>query len=133
MITIKCRMLTTIAHIRMFVHCFKVDVSNSLRIFWNRSTKKSRMGQQFPKEINICGILFSVSEHEGIIVFSQLISCWGTHNRLSFHRPKFGLWEFNFSDSSGDCPACHVFEAYKLVCEYRGDNFGRDLAVDGSL
>lgn len=105
------------------------------RICWNRLTKKSKMGLPLPEEVNLCGILYRVQEHENLIVFSQLINFWGDHNRIAFTKDKYSSWyvELKSGYLSDKMSACRILAAYRLVCDYRGDDFGRDMAKDGSI
>lgn len=79
----------------------------------------------FPKTVLISCIEYSIQEHEGLIVFTQTTGCWGTYSRMSFHKPKYALWQFKFYDSSDDIAVTHIIGAYEIICQYRGDEWGK--------
>jgi len=121
--------------LRAFILNLKRKVYFSLRKNWNKLTKKSKLGLPFPKEVNIGARMFNIQEHEGIITFSaQNQYCfYGMHERISFHRPKYAQWYMEYSTTFKDIRPSFVLDCYKIVCDYRGDDFNRDMAIDGSL
>ena len=85
---------------------------------------------KFPNEVILCGIGYLVSEHEGIIVFSEDGGFYGTHTRIAFSkRDKHSIWHVELSATWGSVAACHVVAAYSIVMQYRGDDFGRPMEV----
>lgn len=106
-----------------------------LKIYFNKLTKKSKFGLPFPKTVLIGARKFSIQEHEGLIVFSALrMYCfYGCHETISFNRPKYAQWHMNYSTTFKDIRPSFILSCYKIVCDYRGDDFNRDMAKDGSL
>lgn len=98
-------------------------------------TKQSKLGLPFPKEINIGGRMFNIQEHEGIITFSsQTQYCfYGMHERVSFEHPQSACWYMKFSTTFKSIMPSTILKMYKIVCDYCGDNFGRDMAINGEL
>ena len=90
----------------------------------DKPTTPTNQLKPFPPTVLIWAIEYRIQEADGMIVFTQTINYWGTYTRLAFHRPKQSLWQFSFKDSSGDVPVCHIFGAYKIVEEYRGNDWG---------
>ncbi len=107
----------------------------NLKILFNRITKTSKLGLSFPKEINIGGRMFNIQEHEGLISFSSQTqyNFSGCHERVSFSHPKYAQWHMEYSTSFKKIRPSFVYDTYKIVCDYRGDDFNRDMAVDGCL
>lgn len=83
--------------------------------------KKTRL----PDSVCFCGIRYRVSEHEGLIVFSEDQNIYGVHTRMAFSRPKDCGWYFEFSASFGKVMVGHVVAAYEFLCMERGDDFNR--------
>lgn len=77
-----------------------------------------------PKEVNIGAIMHNVQVSENLVVFSQQAVFWGCHSRLSFSREKPGaLWYFEFSETFGRVPVCHIVKAFAFVKEWFGGDF----------
>jgi hypothetical protein len=84
--------------------------------------------EQIPKEVNICGIMYRVIEVEGMIVFSELYGMCFCGQRVAFIHPKYGLWQVEIKPSFGTTISMsHLEEMFKLVQEWRGDDFGRPI------
>ena len=96
-------------------------------------TIKSKLGLPFPKEINLSGRMFNIQEHEGLITFSAQGGFYGSHERLSFTHPKYALWQIEHSTTFKYISPSLILKAYKIICDYRADNFNRDMAVNGEL
>lgn len=94
---------------------------------------ESKLGLPFPKEVNLGATIFIIQEHEGIIVFSAQNQMYGIHTRMSFNHPEYALWQMEYSTTFKYIPPSLILKAYKIVCDYRGDNFNRDMAVNGEL
>ncbi len=82
---------------------------------------------KIPKKVVICGIGYRVTEIDKMIIFSEDGGFWGCCNRMSFHRPKYGGWQIEVLPTFGRMGASHICEAYKLVMQWRGDDFGRKI------
>lgn len=121
-----------------FIHGYKYKqrlLFNYIRILWNKLIKKSKLGLPFPKEINLGARMFNVQEHEGIITFSaqSQYSFYGCHERISFTHPKYAQWYMEYSTTFKNIRPSFILDAYKIVCDYRGDDFNRDMAINGRL
>jgi len=80
---------------------------------------------QIPEEVNICGIGYRVTEKDDMIIFSEERGFFGCCDRISFYHPKYACWQIEVFPTFGRMSASHIVEAYKLVCKWRGDNFGK--------
>ena len=80
---------------------------------------------KLPNEVNICGILYRITEVDKMIIFSEARGFYGCCDRICFHRPKYVSWQVEVFPTFGRMMASHICEAYKLVCQWRGDDFGR--------
>lgn len=78
-------------------------------------------------EIILGGIRYKISEHEGLIVFSQKDGFYGTHCRICFEHPKDSLWYLSFTDTWGKIPVCHVIRAFEIVKKEYGGDFEQAL------
>lgn len=121
--------------IKNWIFYIKRSIYFSLRKLYRKLTLKSKLGLPFPKEVNIGSRMFNIQEHEGIITFSaQNQYCfYGMHERISFHKPKYAQWHMEYSTTFKDIRPSFVLDCYKIVCDYRGDDFDRDMAIDGDL
>ena len=121
--------------IKMLYYSLKKFIYFSLRKLYRKLTLKSKLGLSFPKEVNIGSRMFNIQEHEGIITFSaQNQYClYGMHERISFHKPKYTQWYMEYSTTFKDIRPSFVLDCYKIVCDYRGDDFNRDMAINGEL
>ena len=84
------------------------------------------MIKKLPKEVNINAIMYRVTEVEGMIIFSEAYGMWGWCNRIIFTHPQYALWQLELKLTSPAIAVSHIVEAYKLVQEWRGDDFGRE-------
>ena len=80
---------------------------------------------EIPKEVIIDAIMYRVIEVEGMIIFSEARGMWGCCNRITFHHPKYASWQIQLFTTFDSMMASHICKAYKLVCKWRGDDFGR--------
>lgn len=77
---------------------------------------------------------YLVSEHERLIVFSEDGGFYGTHTRIAFSKKdKYSIWHVEFSETWGSVAASHIVEAYNLVMQYRGNDFGRLIKNDNQI
>ena len=123
------------AKIKHFVYWLKTKLYYSIKYKIRQLTTKSKIGLPFPKEILIAGRMFNIQEHEGLITFSakQQYCFYGMHQRISFTHPNHALWQMEYSTTFKNISPSLAFKAYKIVCDYRGDNFNRDMAINGEL
>jgi hypothetical protein len=88
----------------------------------------NNLTEKLPNKVILAGIGYLVSEHEGLIIFSEDGGFYGTWTRISFSRPdKYSLWQVELQDNWNRVPASHIVEAYQIVMQYRGDDFGRPI------
>jgi hypothetical protein len=80
-----------------------------------------------PEEVNFCAIMYRVKEIDGMIIFSESYGMYGCCNRVSFHRPEFANWQLEVYPTFGRMMVSHIVEMFKLVCKWRGDDFGREI------
>ena len=82
-----------------------------------------------PTRANLCGIGFSIVEHEGLIVFSEACPVWGMGCRFSFHRDSAGSWavsiDANCAEEKPSMSPDRIDQAFRIVQECRGDSFRR--------
>ena len=83
------------------------------------------MLKELPKEVNINGLMFRIIERDGMIIFSELYGMCFCGQRIAFSRPKYSCWQVEIFPSFGQTiMASHIVEAFRIVKEYRGGDFG---------
>ena len=83
---------------------------------------------KIPEEVNICAIMYRVVEVDEMIIFTELYGMNYCGTRMAFTHPKFASWQVVCMPVFGDTMmVAHIVEAYKLVCKWRGDDFGREI------
>jgi len=85
------------------------------------------MIKELPNEVIIDSIMYRVTEVEGMIIFSEAQGMYGCCDRMIFNRPKYASWQVELKTTFGTMMADHVAKAYRLVQEWRGDDFGREV------
>jgi len=85
------------------------------------------MIKEIPKEILIDCIMYRVTEVEGMIIFSEAQGMWGCCDRMIFSKEKYSSWQLELKTTFGGMMADHICKAFKLVQEWRGDDFGREI------
>jgi len=85
--------------------------------------------RKIPKEVIIDAIMYRVTEVDDMIIFSEARGMWGCCDRICFHRPKYACWQVEIFPTFGQMMASHICKAYKLVCRWRGDDFGRKVKI----
>ena len=83
--------------------------------------------KEIPKEVCIDAIMYRVTEVEGMIIFSEAQGMWGCCDRMIFTHPQYACWQLELKTTFGRMMADHVCKAYRLVQEWRGDDFGRPI------
>ena len=86
----------------------------------------ARERTELPKSVNLCGIMYRIQQHEGIVSFKQDIECWDGYNQFTFEL-RSHCWYVNINSRSGLIMASHILKAYELLC----DTFGDNHEVDG--
>lgn len=76
----------------------------------------------FPETVLISCIRYRITEHEGMIVFTQECCMWGCYTRIMFWRVE-SCWYMNFDARFEKVMVSHVTRAYEIVKHYRGANF----------
>lgn len=84
-----------------------------------------RPTEPLPAEANLQGCAYRVSEHEGLIVFSEIEHVWSCKSVIPFSY-RCGLW---FVDAA-DVPVSHIAAAYEFIKKHRWGSHGR--LPDGS-
>ena len=85
----------------------------------------------FPEEVLLTGCAYRISEHEGLIVFSEARPMYGMGTRFSFFRNSAGSWEVRIDSCIGGpaegatCGPDTIDHAFDVVQRHRGDTFGR--------
>ena len=85
---------------------------------------------ELPNEVNICAIIYRVTEIDDMIIFSEAYGMYNCCNRITFHRPKYACWQVMIYPTFDSIMASHVVEMFKLVCKWRGDDFGREIPYE---
>ncbi len=80
-----------------------------------------------PKEVVIDAIMYRVTEIDGMIIFSEAMGMSECCDRMCFVREKYSSWQIQLFTTFGQMMASHICKAYKLVCQWRGDDFGREV------
>jgi len=84
--------------------------------------------KDLPKQVTLGGILYNITEVEGLIVFSEAMPMAGLASRFSFHRsPEHtGMWYLQLNNDGINVQPhialCHVERAAAIVRECRGDD-----------
>lgn len=67
-------------------------------------------------------IKYRITEHEGMIVFTEDGPMWGCFTRIMFWRVE-SCWYMDYDDRFEKIMVSHVTKAYEIVKHYRGGNF----------
>ena len=78
---------------------------------------------ELPKEAILCGILYRITAHEGVIIFEEAICFYGCHARMCFEKPKDCGWYLSSSSTWDRLNVNHIKAAHKILCEVYGDTF----------
>lgn len=81
-----------------------------------------------PSTVLLEAILYNITEHEGLIVFSEAAPMYGYKSIFSFYRDSAGSWKVIIEETlSGMCEIGpgKIVKAYELIQYHRGDSFGR--------
>lgn len=77
---------------------------------------------QLPKQVVLRAIRYSVSMHEGMVVFTSQGECGPCWTRMAFQR-KCGCWYVNAGSTSGDVMVSHIAAAMEVLAHWFGDDF----------
>lgn len=76
-----------------------------------------------PDRVNLCGILYSAAEHEGLVTFTPEWIHQRPDWRITFRRDSIEQASVWYVEVGGEIAAPHVREAYQWVCAVFGDSF----------
>lgn len=97
---------------------------NSVSHFDLTQNPNGRLGKPFPPRVILAGIGYRISEHEGLVVFSEDITCYGLHTRICFVRNCADMWELANLDGTASfdrIPMAHIEQAWAFVKAYRAE------------
>jgi hypothetical protein len=81
------------------------------------------MNATLPTQAILCGILYNITIHEGLVIFEQAICMYGCHARMIFERPKDCGWYLQSSSTWDRLYVEHILSAYELIKQVYGGTF----------